>query len=333
MADGTDGPLEGRLRLPDGRRLSWTEWGDPRGHPVVRVHGTPGSRYPIQADPGLWARHGVRLIVPERPGYGEAGRLPGRGWLEPVNDLAAILDALDIPSVAIYGGSGATPYVLGFALRHPDRTEAASVANGTAPVTPAEAESMVPFNVAGWRLARAGRLAELERCLEDEATSLMPGEIPVSPDGSKADSAGSQIPFAIRASWARSMAEAIRHGVGGWLDDVVFDSGDWPGLEAEAVEASLTWWHAADDRHCPLAAAKRLVARLPRATLRIEPDADHLTGIARGDSDVLEELLARAEIAADRAAEATGDHHRADQAGRSPHPWPGAEHGDGRHAP
>jgi pimeloyl-ACP methyl ester carboxylesterase len=32
------------IRLPDGRRLGYGEWGDPYGQPLLYCHGWPGSR-------------------------------------------------------------------------------------------------------------------------------------------------------------------------------------------------------------------------------------------------------------------------------------------------
>jgi len=33
------------IQLPDGRKLSYTEYADPLGKPVFFFHGFPGSRY------------------------------------------------------------------------------------------------------------------------------------------------------------------------------------------------------------------------------------------------------------------------------------------------
>ncbi|HEX4790760.1 MAG TPA: alpha/beta fold hydrolase, partial [Actinospica sp.] len=69
----------------DGRRLAVEEWGDPRGHPVFLLHGTPGSRLgPHPRGPVLY-RRGVRLVAYDRPGYGGSERHSGRT----VGDAAA----------------------------------------------------------------------------------------------------------------------------------------------------------------------------------------------------------------------------------------------------
>ena len=36
--------LDRTMRLRDGRQISYAEWGDLQGRPVVLLHGEPGSR-------------------------------------------------------------------------------------------------------------------------------------------------------------------------------------------------------------------------------------------------------------------------------------------------
>jgi pimeloyl-ACP methyl ester carboxylesterase len=52
------------------------------------------------------------MIVTERPGFGASTRLPGHGFLEPADDVAAILDELAIERARLWGGSGGAPYLL-----------------------------------------------------------------------------------------------------------------------------------------------------------------------------------------------------------------------------
>jgi pimeloyl-ACP methyl ester carboxylesterase len=58
------------IRLRDGRRLAYSEVGDPDGLPVFHQHDMPGSRLEHEAEPDLYRSLGVRVITPDRPGYG-----------------------------------------------------------------------------------------------------------------------------------------------------------------------------------------------------------------------------------------------------------------------
>ena len=57
-------------RLPDGRRVGYADYGDPDGFPVFALHGTPGSRTMFRLADASAALKGLRLIAPDRPGYG-----------------------------------------------------------------------------------------------------------------------------------------------------------------------------------------------------------------------------------------------------------------------
>jgi pimeloyl-ACP methyl ester carboxylesterase len=74
MLDGTDQTI----RLRDGRRLGYAEWGDPGGRPLLYFHGWPGARVEGSlADEAAKAR-GVRLIAVDRPGMGLSDFQPRR---------------------------------------------------------------------------------------------------------------------------------------------------------------------------------------------------------------------------------------------------------------
>src|SRR6478609_4712508 len=113
--------LEHRIDTPDGRVLAVAEWGDPNGTPFISMHGTPGGRISYWMDPTIDARHGVRRITYDRPGYGESTRMPGRSVADAVNDVATITAALGIGDFIVSGGSGGGPHCLATAALMPDR--------------------------------------------------------------------------------------------------------------------------------------------------------------------------------------------------------------------
>ena len=63
--------LEGNIAVREGRRISFAEYGDPRGQAIVWMHGTPGARRQIPLEARAYAdAQGVRIIGIDRPGIG-----------------------------------------------------------------------------------------------------------------------------------------------------------------------------------------------------------------------------------------------------------------------
>src|SRR5256884_7962285 len=103
---------EGTVRLHDGRALSYAEWGDPSGDPVLHFHGTPGSRLERHVDDRLYGRLGVRYVTIDRPGYGRSDPCPGRSFIDWASDVRSLADALAIERFRIFAVSGGSPFTL-----------------------------------------------------------------------------------------------------------------------------------------------------------------------------------------------------------------------------
>ena len=260
---------EGSLVRPDGRTVAWSECGLLEGRAVLRLPGTPGSRLSLRIDQTPWVTRELRVITVERPGFGVSTRLPGRGFAEHADDLAAILDHLGIGSVPVYGGSGGAPHVLAFAARHPDRVQACAIVDGAAPLTDEEVSQQVDIVAAADGLARAGEAEALRALLDEARTSILADPIagyrevmetaPATDQQIMADPAW-------QAAFTRGICEALAPGVDGWLDEVLAIGGDWPDIDPAAVTSSVTWWHGDADRNCPFSAAQaagRPAARCP----------------------------------------------------------------------
>jgi pimeloyl-ACP methyl ester carboxylesterase len=291
-----DDVREGRLTRPDGRIVAWTECGPRDGRPLLRLPGTPGSRFSLRPDRTPWHKRGLRMITVERPGLGASARLPGRGFAEHADALAAILDHLAIDRLPVIGGSGGAPHVLAFASRHPGRVTACTVGNGAAPMTDDEILDQVDVNVSADALARAGKADELRAMLCELRASVLadPGvAFRALMDDAPAEDKVIMADPAWQAANARGIVEALAPGVDGWVDETLAILGDWPDVEIGSVTCSVTWWHSVTDRNCPFTAARRLVDRLPRGTMLLEEASGHLLASAL-EGPVLDELLARA---------------------------------------
>jgi pimeloyl-ACP methyl ester carboxylesterase len=262
----------------------------------LRVPGTPGSRYNLRADRSIWAERGLRVITTERPGFGASTRLPGRGFNEPADDLAAILDHVGLDTVHVIGGSGSAPHELALAARHPDRVRAMTILVGAAPVTEDEAAQEVGLNYEAYKLVRAGDDSGLRRLLAEVHTQMLADPLGAFTEiMAKAPPSDQEVMSdpGWQQSFVVSNGEARRQGVDGWADEGIALLTRWDEIDLSAVRTSLTWWHAAADANAPLSAARRLLERIPHAELRLFGEEEgHMAGYHR-EPEILDELLAR----------------------------------------
>ena len=285
-----------RLKRPDGRVVAWSEFGDEDGLPLLRVPGTPACRFSLRADRNPWTQRHLRVITTERPGFGASSRLPGRRFREPADDMAAILDSLELGAVHVTGGSGSAPHQLAFAARHPDRVIAMTVTVGAAPPTDDEIDQMIGVNAQGRHLVRNGDLEGLRRLLEqlraatlEDPSAAYLAMMDRAPEADRAVMADPQW----QAEFALSVREALRQGADGWMDEAIALNSSWDDVDLPAVRTSVTWWHAPKDANAPLTSAMRLVDQLPNARLvRFGEDEGHMAAYRRED-EILDELLTR----------------------------------------
>ena len=291
-----DGVRDHSLARPDGRVVAWTECGPADGLPLLRVPGTPGSRFSLRADRTPWEQRNLRVLTTERPGFGASTRLPGRAFAQHADDLAAILDHVGLDAVHVAGGSGAAPHQLAFAARHSGRVRAMTIVVGAAPMNDEEAARLIGVNAKTYKLVRAADLDGLHGLLEELRAALQADPIQsFRAIMDKAPDADREVMTDLRwqEGFSLGVREALRQGVEGWADEAIALFSPWDDIDLEAVTTSLTWWHAAGDANAPLAAARRLVERLHEAHLLLFGENEgHLAPYHR-EGDILDELLAR----------------------------------------
>lgn len=99
--------------LLDGRNLSYAVAGAQTGTPLVVHHGTPGSRLFASLLSEVAKEKGVKLVVPDRPGYGRSSPPPSDWtWRDWQQDLAALFQEESIDNSAVLGFSGGGPFAL-----------------------------------------------------------------------------------------------------------------------------------------------------------------------------------------------------------------------------
>ena len=86
-------------RLADGRRIGYAEFGDPQGATVLALHGTPSSRLMFALTDQAARARGLRIVAPERPGYGLSDFRRRTNLAQTADDLTAFADALQLLSL------------------------------------------------------------------------------------------------------------------------------------------------------------------------------------------------------------------------------------------
>ncbi|MGR2752815.1 alpha/beta fold hydrolase [Agromyces arachidis] len=121
------------MTLADGRELSYDEWGDPDGAPVVFSHGLSDSRLIRNPDRALNESLGVRVVVADQPGVGASTPQKGRTMADWGPDMEQLADHVGFDRFAVAGHSGGGPHALAIAAHLPDRVVRGVLASPVGP--------------------------------------------------------------------------------------------------------------------------------------------------------------------------------------------------------
>ena len=117
-------PMVREIGRSGGRVLGVCEYGDPQGFPVLAFHGIPGTRLMFRPTDEIARRLGLRIIAPDRPGFGCSTPQPGRTLQDWLPEVEAILTAYEIEEFSLIGVSGGSPFATATAARYGDRVAA-----------------------------------------------------------------------------------------------------------------------------------------------------------------------------------------------------------------
>lgn len=287
------------MPLPDGRALSFAQYGPADGRPLVLCHGLPGSRRQRPPDLEHLLPLDVRVIVPERPGLGRSDPQTGRRLLDWPDDLARLADHLRVERFALLGVSGGAPYALACAWRASRERSAAGQAMASHALVGRIAglgivSGMGPTDA--WGRAALSRRSRLILGLARRAPWILRaplaalGRLARSPHGDPTKLVGllfglggGTLPRTdlailarpqIRAQMRADLAEAFRQGAGGVTQELGLLARPW-GFRLEEITLPVRLWHGDADGIVPVAMARQVSAALASAHTTIQPGAGH----------------------------------------------------------
>jgi pimeloyl-ACP methyl ester carboxylesterase len=268
------------ITLADGRRLSWYEFGDPDGSPVIYTAGTPvsGLGGACYDEPARAA--GVRWVCPDKPGYGASDYHRRRSLASWGVDLAALVGRLGLDRFALAGESGGAPFTLAAALQFADRVAVVALIAAGGPMSSAERAGMkVSARVLNWFARNAPvlntlRVAAMRRAVANPVRL----ERTLRRD---LDSAPQAAHAALRVEY-EAVADALRQGTRATVQEIALIKRPWP-FPLSEVTTPVHLWHGARDRTAPIAYAHGLARELPDATLHVSDTSGHDVGLDRSN--------------------------------------------------
>jgi pimeloyl-ACP methyl ester carboxylesterase len=282
--------IERRIRTPDGRTIAVAEWGDPDGLPLIMFHGTPGGRITWWHDPTIYARHGLRRLTFDRPGYGESTPLEGRAVADVVADVVTIADALRLERFVVSGGSGGGPHALACAALLPDRVMRCLAQALTAPYGVDDLDwlaGMTQGNVIEFMAALEGEAA-MQTVAEREARTMIgrltAGRADFLGDAYEMSEADVAQMERHRVRIAAQLLNALAPGVDGWVDDMLAFVKPW-GFVVGDVAVPVYLQYGRDDTLVPAAHGDWLATHMP-TTRVVVLEAGHLGEDSLVESDM-----------------------------------------------
>ena len=250
------------ITTKDGCQIYFKDWGT--GRPVVFSHGWPLDADAWDAQMLFLAEKGYRVIAHDRRGHGRSSQpWNGNDMDTYADDLAALIDSLDLKGATLVGHSTGGGEVVRYIGRHGTRRVAKAVLIGSVTPTMLKTEAYpggLPMSV--FDSIRAGVRADRSQFYKDLAVPFYNFNRP----GVKVSQG------IIDAFWRQGMLGSFK----GQLDCIKqFSETDFT-EDLRKIDVPTLVLHGEDDQIVPIANSALLSAKLvKKAMLKVYPGASH----------------------------------------------------------
>ena len=275
------------LEMKDGRFLAYAEFGDPSGQPLFFFHGGNDSRLEAALLHETAWHMGIRIIAPDRPGYGHSTFQPNRTFLDWPDDVAQLADALGITQFGVAGHSGGGPHAAAVAFAMPERLTGVALISSAAPPGSSNKGMHPMFRMVNFMM---GHSAFLHRKLTQQTTD----QILHTPDKffeqwgmmSKEDGRLFQTHLDISDLIAAEMREAVHQGIDAILQEHPLYKREWA-FALQDIKLPVHVWHGLADPQAAPAWSEYLAAHLPNAIPHFVPNEGHFSILVNQQAEIL----------------------------------------------
>jgi pimeloyl-ACP methyl ester carboxylesterase len=263
------------IERTDGSNLEIWTIGPDDGPPVVLCHPAPGSGR-FNPDPIASAEAGIRIIAPNRQGYGGSTRAESVATIAQAGrDVLAALDYFDVARATVAGWSAGGRVAMWVAAHHPDRVRSLAVVGTPAPQEavpwiPDEQVAMIEGMKADPMAAIDQMAAMFEPMVADKSvrTSLL--------SASPVDGVAQETDPDLAARVDSMLDDAFRQGAVGMAADIAsYTMVDW-GFDPSDIGVPTLAFSGAEDVVVPPAHGEWYAAKIRGARHVVEPRVGHL---------------------------------------------------------
>ncbi|KAJ9658774.1 hypothetical protein H2198_003520 [Neophaeococcomyces mojaviensis] len=281
-------------RLPDGRTLGYAEYGHLSGFPPIFFHGFPSSRLEASGFERIARRRKLRIISPDRPGFGLSTIQPNRRILDWPSDVEALTAHLGLSRFAVLGGSGGGPYALACAYSLPKEIMSAVGLMASAGPWDAGVKDIpwsgwftylaATYVPGGFRIVTDGLLGALRWIVR---TEMVTRRLDKWLEGiqKKEEERGDITTEDRRNKLLKMLFEGFAQGSAGFVLEAQLLSQPWGFRFEDVGHDNVRIWHGVKDTRAPIGHVRYMAERLPHCELK-EFDEGHFTMVEH-----LEEIL------------------------------------------
>ncbi|UCG01966.1 MAG: alpha/beta hydrolase [Candidatus Heimdallarchaeota archaeon] len=290
------------MKLSDGRRFGYAEYGDLNGKPVFYIHGNLGSRLEAAfVEEEKLTDLEVRLICIDRPGMGISDYQPDRKILDLPNDILELANHVGLTKkqFSILGGSGGGPYALACAFRIPsERLKSCIIVSGLGPYeldkTGMNSRGKNQLIIARhfpwvyrfliWFMMGRKATAENRKWWEKNFQKLNK-DLPL-PDQEVV------LNPSIVDRMIEKTIEAFKQGSKGPAHDFILYTKPW-GFKLENIpkETNVFIFHGEQDVNVPVSMARTISQQLPNCNSKFYPNEGHLSVLVNNFPEICNPLF------------------------------------------
>jgi pimeloyl-ACP methyl ester carboxylesterase len=287
--------LNQSIKLSDGRKLSYAEFGDLDGKTLFYFSGFPGSRLEANMIHEKAEENGLRVVSVDRPGTGRSSFKPNRQILDWSQDIIELAEHLKLSKFGVVGISVGAAYALSCAYTIPEKLSLVTTIGAFGAVDFSKkcmrGDYRFAFKLASYSkflfrsifwFKRARYLRKIELC--DKLCESIKNGMAERDANMLSNPKIKEMVFA-------SQNEACRQGLKGLIYEGKLIGQSW-NIPFNQIDENLKifLWHGSADSISPVSSSEELSQKIPGSSLRIFPDEGHYSVALNHSDEILNTL-------------------------------------------